>query len=95
MAIYLPEKCLRGRCDCQPYAQIAADELDDQDKSSSYICVGKNDGSDRQVAQDEYTLCWKNSFVDERTHWDKRDLTDTASVIVQSLSVIGNLEASE
>ena len=94
MAIHLPEKCLRLRCDCSPLAQLAADEPTDQDgEPLDFICVGKNDGSDRTMPQDEYTLCWKSKHIDDRTHWDKRDLTDTASVIVQALSVIGNLEA--
>lgn len=68
-------KCLRCLKSCDPYGQIQSDN------GNSFICVGANDGYDRVVEQDEYTLCWKNKYVDERSHWDKRDLTDTAAVL--------------
>ena len=84
MSICLPEKCLRGCSNCEPLAQI------ESDCGTSFICVGQNDGSTRTVDQDEFTLCWKNSEIDERSDWDKRDLIDTASVICQALSVIQN-----
>lgn len=86
MAINLPEKCLRGRHDCEPWAQIEPEEKD------SFICVGLNDGTTRVFPQDEFTMCWKNKEIDEYSHWDKRDLTDTASIILQALSISENIK---
>lgn len=80
MPIYLPDKCLRGRSDCEPLTQI------ESDCGSSFICCGHNDGSDRSIPQDRFTLCWKNEAIDTRDHWDEHDLIDTASVIMQALS---------
>lgn len=84
MPLYLPEKCLRCRTDCEPLAQIESDD------GVSFICVGHNDGTDRAEPGDQFTLCWKNGEVDERGHWDDRDLIDTASVILQALSADRN-----
>lgn len=36
---------------------------------------------------DRFRLCWKNNQVDEIGDYDRRDLIDTASVIMQALSV--------
>lgn len=45
---------------------------------------------------DRFTLCWKNGVVDERGHWDKRDLLDdTMSVIAQALSTDENVRVDE
>lgn len=82
--IILPEKCLRCLKDCEPLAQIESDD------KSSFICVGKNDGTTRKVNQDKYRLCWHNEETDEMHDYDQRDLTDQASVIIQALSVIEN-----
>ena len=86
MPIFLPEKCLRNKSCCRPLANVEADD------GVSFICVGNNDGSTRKLPQDKFTLCWKNAEIDECSDWDKRDLTDTASVICQALSVIENDE---
>lgn len=90
--IILPNKCQRGLKTCKPLASIESDAENKNGNPFSYICVGKNDGSEVKKArkQDKYTLCWHNDQVDDRTFWDTRDLTDTASVIVQALSAIGN-----
>jgi len=85
--INLPERCLRDRHDCQPLAQIKSDH-----EELSFICVGENDGSNRVVPQDKFTMCWKNEGIDECSHLDKRDLTDTASIILQALSIAENEE---
>ena len=82
--LYLPEKCLRDRKDCEPYAQIVADG------EISFYCCGKNDGSNRPVMQDKYTFCFKGPHRDEMSHNDKRDLTHNASVLIQALAVIEN-----
>jgi len=89
MPIYLPEKCLRNLDDCQPIAQICADDI------SSFVCCGLNDGTNRKLKQDKFRVCWKNEEINETSDWDKRDLSDTASVLVQALSVSENMEANE
>jgi len=80
--IDLPEKCLRGYKTCEPLSQIAADD------GSSFFCCGENDGSHRTVAQDIYTVCFKNDALDIMTDNDKRDLTHNAAVLVQALAII-------
>ena len=81
--------CFRCRTDCVPLANLASD-----DGAQSFVCVGLNRPSDRVVKQDRFTLCWKNEVVDERGHWDKRDLIDTMSVIAQALSVDENIRVN-
>lgn len=58
------------------------------------MCIGFNRPQDRAVPGDRFTLCWKNKAVDERGHWDKRDLMDTMSVIAQALSTDENIRVS-
>jgi len=87
MPLYLPEKCLRGRSDCSPLAQI------ESDCGNSFCCCGRNDGTTRKVVGDEFRVCWKNSEVDELGDWDKRDITDTISVLAQALSIDENMKA--
>jgi len=87
MPLYLPDKCLRGLDNCEPYAQIEADD------GRSFICMGKNDGTTSKYAQDEFTVCWKNDDVDECSNWDRRDIIDTISVLSQGMSVHENVHA--
>jgi hypothetical protein len=87
MPIFLPKKCLNCRKDCKPLAQLSSD------CEKSFICVGENDGSTRTVKQDKYRMCWHNQETDELHDYDIRDLTDTASVICQALSIIQNLKS--
>lgn len=82
-------RCFRCRTDCVPLANLSA-SVD----ASSFVCVGLNRKEDRAVPQDRFTLCWKNDAVDERGHWDKRDLLDTMSVIAQALSTDENIRVS-
>jgi hypothetical protein len=82
-------RCLRCRTDCTPLSNLSADE-----EGSSFVCVGYNRPEDRQVKGDRFTLCWKNSAVDERGHWDRRDLLDTMSVMAQALSTDENIRVS-
>jgi len=86
MPLKLPEKCLRDYSNCSPLSQIQSDEND------SFICVGANEESFRGSPQDNFTLCWKNEQINECSCWDKRDLTDTASTILQALSIVENLD---
>lgn len=85
--IKLPEKCLRERNNCNPYSQIESDD------KKSFICCGVHDGTISKVLQDKYTLCFKNDDVDSITLNDKRDLTHNASVLVQALAIIEELES--
>jgi hypothetical protein len=85
--IMMPEKCLRGLKTCEPYNQIASEGC------ATFICCGENDGTDRQVKQDKYTLCFKSETTDERTHNDKRDLIHQASVIMGALAIIENKDS--
>lgn len=80
--------CLRCRDDCTPAANISSED-------ESFICVGWNRPEDRNVKGDRFTLCWKNGVIDERGHWDKRDLIDTMSVIAQALSLDENIRVKE
>jgi len=89
MGTVTKEQCLRCRDDCVPLANLSSDEGD-----SSFVCVGYNKKENREVKQDRFTLCWKNSATDELGHWDKRDLIDTVSVITQALSIDENIRVS-
>lgn len=86
-------KCFRCREDCKPLTNISSLAIDGA-SIGSFICVGHNDPSTREFAQDRFTLCWKNDVIDERGHWDKRDLLDTMSVIAQALSIDENIRVS-
>jgi hypothetical protein len=89
MPLSLPDKCLRDRSDCEPLAQIASDN------GKSFICCGLNDQETRSYPHDEFRHCWKNQVIDERTDWDRRDITDTISVLAQALSIKANMEQEE
>lgn len=89
MSTATEDRCFRCRRDCTPLANLAADEA-----GASFVCVGYNRPQDREVPQDRFTLCWKNGAVDERGHWDRRDLLDTMSVIAQALSTDENIRVS-
>jgi len=77
-----------------PLSNLAADEPAPDGSIASFVCVGLNSIESRTVAQDRFTLCWKNNAVNERGHWDKRDLMDTMSVIAQALSIDENIRVS-
>ncbi len=81
--------CLRCRTDCKPIANLVSSQ-----EPKSFICVGYNDRSTRQVEQDRFSLCWVNDQIDEHGHWDRRDLIDTMSVISQALSIDENIRVS-
>lgn len=94
MGTQTENQCFRCRTDCTPAANLSADEPTPGHEPESFVCVGWNRPQDRTVPQDRFTLCWKNSAVDERGHWDKRDLLDTLSVISQALSTDENIRVS-
>lgn len=94
MTTQTENKCFRCRTDCVPAANLSSDQAVGNAAPASFVCVGFNRKEDRQVPQDRFTLCWKNQAVDERGHWDKRDLLDTMSVIAQALSIDENIRVS-
>ena len=87
-------QCWRCRTDCTPAANLSADAPGRDGTPASFVCVGWNRLQDRTVPADRFTLCWKNGAVDERGHWDKRDLLDTMSVISQALSTDENVRVN-
>ena len=89
MSIILPDYCPRGRKNCIAYAQIISDD------GLSFICCGKHDGTINKILSDKWTLCFKNDMVDQISLNDKRDLTHQASVILDALVAIGEIEAME
>lgn len=95
MSTQSENRCMRCRTDCAPLANLSADEpSDDGAAPASFVCVGLNALHSRTMPQDRFTLCWKNGAVDERGHWDKRDLLDTMSVIAQALSTDENIRVN-
>lgn len=90
MSTVTENQCLRCRTDCTPVANLSSDT-----ENKSFVCVGLNRPQDRVVMQDRFTLCWKNDVIDERGHWDKRDLLDTMSVIAQALSTDENIRVNQ
>jgi hypothetical protein len=90
MSTQTQNACLRCLKDCTPLANLSSDE-----QAKSFVCVGLNHPQSRTVPQDRFTLCWKNNVIDERGHWDKRDLLDTASVILQALSTDENIRVNQ
>lgn len=89
MTTQTENSCFRCRTDCTPVSNLSSDGTD-----KSFICVGLNRLEDRVIPQDRFTLCWKNKAIDERGHWDKRDLLDTMSVIAQALSTDENIRVN-
>ena len=92
MANMTENVCFRCRTDCTPAANLSASQqADENGMPVSFVCVGWNRPQDRTVLADRFTLCWKSRAIDERGHWDKRDLLDTLSVIAQALSTDENV----
>lgn len=87
-------RCFRCLSNCTPIANLSSDDPTADGRPASFVCVGYNRPADRAVPADRFTLCWKNRAIDERSHWDKRDLLDTMSVIAQALSTDENLRVS-
>jgi hypothetical protein len=95
MSTQTENNCWRCRTDCTPAANLSASAPGPDGMPASFVCVGWNRPQDRGVPGDRFTLCWKNNAVDERGHWDKRDLLDTMSVIAQALSTDENVRVNE
>lgn len=95
MSTQTENSCLRCRTDCTPASNISSDNPAPGQAPASFICVGWNTPQSRTIHSDRFTLCWKNAAIDERGHWDKRDLLDTMSVIAQALSTDENIRVNE
>jgi len=85
------QECPRNRTDCTPLENILADDLNENGDPASFVCVGYNCPKSRSVHADRFTMCWKNSVIDERGHWDRRDMLDTLSVMTTALSIDENI----
>lgn len=94
MSTITVNRCYRCRTDCVPVANLSGESPADGEQPVSFVCVGFNRKEDRVVQADRFTLCWKNEVVDERGHWDRRDMLDTMSVIAQALSIDENIRVN-
>ena len=87
--IHVPGYCPRGLTDCCSLSQIIAHG------HQSFVCVGENDGSRREFAQDRFRVCFKNEALDELCDYDKRDLMQTQAVMAMALAVVAEREDCE
>ena len=79
--MFVPEiDCPRKLKTCKPLDAILMED-------DGFICCGRNDGSERSVPQDVYTVCWKNAEIDERSHWDEQDILSTIKVLSSGLVI--------
>jgi len=81
MSIILPDKCLRGREDCEPLSQVAST------CAASFLCCGHNDGSNRTEKGDRFRVCFKSKVIDEMSDWDEIDIADQISVLSTAISI--------
>jgi len=90
-----PFRCWRNREDCEPLHSIEAmppdmspEEYEAPDfNPASFVCCGINHSGSREVKQDCYRFCFKNSVGDEMTDNDLQDLTHMAAVVTQALAI--------
>lgn len=95
MPIMLYPKCWRDFTDCEPIHCIDAapegtteDQMDNFDYTpDSFVCAGCNTAENRQVNQDIYRLCFKNSVTDEISDNDLQDLTSIVAVVSAALNL--------
>lgn len=83
--LFYPKKCLRGLNTCRPLSQIVGGQDGDV---ISFFCCGENDGTDRPIEEDKYTVCFKGEFRDQVSYNDKRDLVHNMAVLAQALAHI-------
>lgn len=96
MPIITPFKCWRGRSDCMSLASVEGipDDVSEEQletlqfEPKSFVCCGCVSVESRTIAQDAYSLCFKNDVCDDRTLNDEQDLSHLLYVISQSLAVI-------
>ena len=89
--IKLPEGCYCPKDTCEPLSQIISTE----DGSFFTVCkrINYKPENDRE-SDDKYVVRFRNDEIDEFNHYDKRDLIDTASVLMQAVSIIENEECN-
>jgi len=80
--IEIPHACPRGFDDCIALANIISS------CGESFFCCGENNGEDTDIEQDKYTVCFRGDHRDTIAHYDKRDLTHQAAVLIQALAVV-------
>lgn len=88
---FVPHQCPRLLETCQPLAYNCSTEDALHGGPKSFFCCGLNDGSDREVEQDRFTVCFKNEAIDERGHWDRRDIISQVSILSQALCIDENM----
>lgn len=91
-AVPSPAGCPRNRNDCAATSRIASPDY------TSFMCCGETTPESRSVAGDIFRLCIKSTHktgVDLLVNLDKRDMVDTASVIMGALSSYAQFEAVE
>lgn len=84
--IWTPIYCPRGRDDCEALSQIISEG------HKSFICVGKNDGANRELKQDQFRECFKNSDIDRMEDTDRRDLQHAVAVFSMALAATEETE---
>lgn len=82
-------QCPRGLKTCEPLDLVSATD------GGSFFCCGLNDGSDRVMDQDIFTVCFKNDDIDERSHWDDRDIITQVAVLSSALRVKSDIDLNE
>lgn len=81
--------CIRGRTDCTALSSQVSE------CGGSFFCVGYNAKKTRVVKGDRFTCCFKNDTIDDRGHWDKRDLLDQVMVMTHALSIDQSIMVNE
>ncbi len=81
--VLTPKGCPRELTDCLPLSRVASPEYE------SFMCCGETTEGQRTVPDDRFRLCilsTHRSGVDLTVNLDKRDVIDTASVLLGALS---------
>lgn len=73
--------CPRGLDDCESIYHIISEGR------GSFVCCGISDPKTRELEQDKYRLCFKNSETDTCSDNDDQDLKDLILVASYALSV--------
>lgn len=96
MPLMTPMKCWRGRDDCNSLASVETapeDTTEDQFFEldfipDSFVCCGCIRPDARNLPQDAYRVCFRNSETDEMTDNDDQDLAHLGHVIAAAQAVI-------
>ena len=93
MPIQLHPVCFRGKTDCEPVSCIDAMPEGTTEEAFmnfdyvplSFVCSGIT--NNKNIKQDCFRLCFKNSVTDEMTDNDEQDMTHILSVVSTTLAV--------